>query len=142
MNGPVLGVPSLKSLPRLYFFLPIMPLFLTARDRHIVAWILFFVGALMTAGGLLGVWVQGLFYEGGFPTPATFGEIRLAFTLPAAVTTLGSLMVGGVLFASSITASWSPRRRLLVFVCFGGLVLLGCAVCGHLAAARVERILN
>ena len=119
-----------------------MPLSITARDRKILAWILLVIGALMTAGGLFGVWLQGLFYRGGFPTAATFGEVRSAFTWPTAVTTLGSLIVAGVLFSSSITATWTPRRRLVAFVCFGVFVLVACAVCGHLATARVAKILN
>lgn len=115
---------------------------ITARDRKMLSWILLLIGALTTAGGLFGVWLQGLFYRGGFPTAATFGEVRSAFTWPTALTTLGSLIVAGVLFASSITASWSPRRRLVVFISFGVFVLLACAVCGHFATARVANILN
>ncbi len=115
---------------------------ITARDRKAVPWIILVFGALLTAGGLFGVWLQGTVYQDGFPTPATFGEVRFAFTGPTAVTTLGTLVVSGVLFSSSITAGWSPRRRLAVFVCFGVVVLLACAACGHLATARVAKILN
>jgi hypothetical protein len=50
--------------------------------------------------------------------------------------------VAGVLFASPITDSWTPRRRLIVFVSFGVFVLLACGICGHLATARVAGILN
>ena len=114
----------------------------TPRDRKAIPWILLVIGALLTAGGLFGVWLQGMLYQNGFPTPATFGEVRFAFTGPTAVTTLGSLIVSGVLFSSSITAAWSPRKRLAVFVCFGVFVLLACALCGHFATARVARILN
>jgi len=115
---------------------------LTARDRKKFSWIALVGGVLLTAGGIFGIWVQGLFYQGGFPTPATFGEVRLAFTLPAAVTTLGSMVVSGVLFASSLTASWSQRKRLAVFIGFGVIVVLGCVICGHLATVRVAEILN
>lgn len=115
---------------------------ITPRDRKVVPWIILVLGSFLTAGGLFGVWLQGMLYQDGFPTPATFGEVRLAFTGPAAVTTLGSFVVSGVLFSSSITAGWSPRRRLAVFVCFGVFVLLACVVCGHLATARVAKILN
>jgi hypothetical protein len=117
------------------------PLIITERDRKILSWVALLAGVVLTTSGLFGVWIQGLFYQGGFPTPATFGEVRMAFTLPAAVTTLGSMIVAGVLFASSITAAWSPRK-LVVFVCFGIFVLLACAVAGHLATTRIANILN
>lgn len=115
---------------------------ITARDRRILLWIVLFSGVLLTAGGIFGVWVQGLVYQGGFPTPATCGEVRMAFTLPAAMTTLGSMIVSWVVFASSCTASWSPRKRVAVCICFGLIVMSGCVVCGHLATARVAKILN
>jgi hypothetical protein len=115
---------------------------MTARDRKILSWALLVMGALATLGGLSGVWLQGAFYRGGFPTPATFGEVRAAFTWPTAFTTFGCLTIAGVLFASPITASWSPHRRLVVFLAFGVFVLLACGVCGHLATARVAGILN
>ena len=121
---------------------PMTSISITARDRKMLSWILLLMGALATASGLFGVWLQGSFYRGGFPTAATFGEIRSAFTWPTALTTLGSLIVAGVLFASPITASWPPRRRLVVFICFGLFVLVTCAICGHLATARVAYILN
>jgi hypothetical protein len=120
-----------------------MPLVtLTPRERKIVPWIFLVAGTLLTGGGLFGVWLQGWVYERGFPTPATFGEVRFVFTGPTAVTVLGSFLVSGVLLASSITASWSARRRLVVFAAFGVLVLALCVVCGHLATARVAKILN
>ncbi len=115
---------------------------ITARDRKILSWIILVLGVVTTIGGLFGVWLQGAFYRGGFPTPATFGEVCSAFTLPTAFTSFGCLTVGGVLLASPVTVSWSPRRRLVIFVSFGILVLLACGVCGHLATARVADILN
>jgi hypothetical protein len=115
---------------------------ITPRDRKILAWIVLMLGALATIGGLFGVWLQGAFYRGGFPTAATFGEVRSAFTWPTAFTSFGCLTVAGVLFASPITAPWSLRRRLVVFLSFGVLVLLACGICGHLATARVADILN
>jgi hypothetical protein len=115
---------------------------MTPRDRKILAWIVLVVGAISTLGGLFGVWLQGLFYRGGFPTAATFGEVRCAFTWPTAFTIFGCLTVASVVFASPITVSWAPRRRLVAFVSFAVLVLFACAVCGHLAAARVAGILN
>jgi hypothetical protein len=115
---------------------------ITPRDRKILAWIALVVGALLTAGGLFGVWLQGWIFERGFPTPATVDEMRAAFTLPAAVTTAGSLIVAAVLLAGPLTAAWTPARRLGVFVCFVILVLVACTVCGHLAGSRVAKILN
>jgi hypothetical protein len=118
------------------------PFTISARERKVVPWLILVAGGLVTAGGLLGVWLQGPFYQAGFPTAATFGAVRLAFTGPAAATTLGTFLVSGVVFASPITASWSSRRRLFVFVCFGVFVLLTCVVCGQLATARVAKLLN
>jgi hypothetical protein len=115
---------------------------ITPRDRKILAWIALVVGALITASGLVGVWLQGMFYERGFPRAATFGEVRSAFTWPTMFTTLGALIVTGVLLASPITAGWSPRRRLVVFLCFGAFVLAASAICGHLATNRVAKLLN
>ena len=100
------------------------------------------IGALVTAKGLVGVWLQGMFYERGFPRAATFGEVRSAFTYPTMFVTLGALVVAGVLLSSSLTAGWSSRRRLVVFICFGAFVLVACATCGHLATSRVAKILN
>ncbi len=100
------------------------------------------IGVLLTTGGLFGVWLQGLFYRGGFPTPATFGEVRAAFTWPAMFTALGSLMVAGVLLASSLTTAWSARRKLVALFVFAVFVVLGCVLCGHLAAVRVAGLLN
>lgn len=91
---------------------------ITPRDWKILAWIALLFGALLTAGGLVGVWLQGLFYEGGFPAPATVDEMRMAFTLPTAVTTLGSLIVASVLLTSSLTAAWTPTRRLGALIGF------------------------
>ncbi len=118
-----------------------MPLSNTSRDRKIFAWLLLVVGLLITVGGLFGVWLQGSFYRRGFPTAATFGEVRMAFTWPTAVTTFGSLIVSGVLFSSPITAKWTPRRKLVTFIFFAVFVLLACAVCGHLATTRIADIL-
>ena len=118
------------------------PTQITEREGKILSWIALLVGVLLTITGLFGVWVQGLFYRGGFPTPATFGEVRMAFTLPAAVTTLGSLIVTCVVFASSIALTWSPRQKLTVVVCYGVIVLLGCGVAGHLATTRIASMLN
>ena len=111
-------------------------------DRKVLAWILLLLGAVTTLVGLCGVWLQGAFYRGGFPTAATFGEVRSAFTCPAAFTAFGCLTVAGALFGSPITASWSQRQKLVVFLCFGVFVLVACGVCGHLASARVARMLN
>lgn len=115
---------------------------ITLRDRKIFAWIVFVVGALLTVSGLAGVWLQGKFYQGGFPVAATFGEVRSAFTWPTAFTTLGSLIIAGLLFASPITATWSSRRKLVTLICFGAFVLATAALLGHLAATRVGKILN
>src|SRR5262245_3542783 len=115
---------------------------ITPRDRKVLAWLVLIIGALLTAGGLVGVWLQGMFYERGFPTAATFAEVRSAFTWPTAFTTLGGLVVAWALLSSSVTAAWPARRRLVVFVCFGVLVLVGSAVCGHLATSQVAKILN
>lgn len=110
---------------------------------HKVAWwVLAFVGVVLTVGGLFGVWLQGVVYERGFPTPATVDEIRAAFTLPTAVTTAGSLVVSGVILGSPLTASWSATRRLVLLLGFSALVLAACVVCGHLAGSRVAPILN
>jgi hypothetical protein len=115
---------------------------MTPRDRRILAWIALVVGVLLTAGGLAGVWLQGMFYEGGFPTAATFEEVRSAFTWPTMFTTLGTMVVTGILLASPLTAPWSSRRRLVVFICFCAFVLATSAICGHLATKRVANILN
>jgi len=115
---------------------------LTARDRVMLSWLALVIGLLLTLGGLVGVWLQGRFYRGGFPTAATLGEVRSAFTLPAMITALGSLTIAGVILASRITSSWSPGRRLAVFICFGVFVLAGCMFCGHLAALHVSEILR
>lgn len=105
-------------------------------------WAVAGAGVVLTAGGLFGVWLQGAVYEKGFPTPATIGEIWGAFTLPTAFTTAGSLIVAAVLLASPLTAAWTPTSRFGAFICFTILVLVACAVCGHLAGSRVAHILN
>jgi hypothetical protein len=112
-------------------------------NTHIAAWwFVSLVGAALTAGGLFGVWLQGRFYEGGFPTAATVGEVRDAFTWPTAFTTAGSLVVAAVILASPLTSSWPTSRRYVVFVTFALLVLVACTVCGHYAGSRVARILH
>jgi hypothetical protein len=100
-------------------------------------WFVALLGLLLTSGGLFGVWLQGLFYEDGFPTPATVGEVRAAFTLPTAFTTAGSLIVAAVILASPATATWPMSRRAVAIITFALLVLLACTVCGHLAGSRV-----
>ena len=100
------------------------------------------MGIILTAGGLFGVWLQGVVYENGFPTPATVGEVRAAFTLPSAVMTGGSLLVAAVILASSLTGAWTKTRRLAVLFYFAVFVLVTCAICGHLAGSRVAKILN
>jgi hypothetical protein len=115
---------------------------ITQRDRKILAWIVLVVGVLLTAGGVFGVWLQGRFYEGGFPTAATVGEVRDAFTWPTAFTTAGSLVVAAVILSSPLTSSWQTSRRLATFVAFALFVLVACTVCGHFAASRVAKILH
>jgi hypothetical protein len=115
---------------------------ITPRDRKILAWIALVVGAGLTAGGLFGVWLQGRFYEGGFPTAATVGEVREAFTWPTAFTTAGSLIVAAVILSSPLTGSWPTSRRFATFVIFAVLVLVACTVCGHFAGSRVAKILH
>jgi hypothetical protein len=112
-------------------------------NTHVAAWwFVSLVGVLLTAGGLFGVWLQGRFYEGGFPTAATVGEVRAAFTSPTAFTTAGSLVVGAVILASPLTSSWPTSRRYIAFVAFALLVLVACTVCGHVAGSRVAPILR
>jgi len=112
-------------------------------NTHIAAWwFVSLVGIVLTAGGLFGVWLQGRFYEGGFPTAATVGEVRDAFTWPTAFTTAGSLVVAAVILASPLTSSWPMSRRYVAFVTFALLVLVACAICGHFAGSRVARILH
>jgi hypothetical protein len=117
-------------------------LLITARDRRAVPWIVLSIGLLVTAGGMCGVWVQGLFYQGGFPTAATPGVVRDAFTWPTLFTTLGTMIVSGILLAGPLGPHWSHRRRVGAFLCFSALVLITVSVCGHLAMRRVAAILN
>ena len=105
-------------------------------------WFVSLVGVVLTAGGLFGVWLQGRFYDGGFPTAATVDEVRQAFTWPTAFTTSGSLIVAAAILASPLTATWPSSRRVVAFVVFALLVLVACTVCGHLAGSRVSRILH
>ena len=100
------------------------------------------IGLLLTAGGVFGVWLQGSFYHGGFPTAATVAEVRDAFTWPTAFTTAGSLVLSAVILVSPLTASWTRTRRLIGLVLFAVFVLAACFVCGYFAASRVANILN
>lgn len=112
-------------------------------DTHIAAWwFVSVVGAVLTASGLFGVWLQGPFFEHGVPTAATVGEVRAAFTWPTAVTTAGSLVIAAVILASPLTSSWTMSRRYVAFFIFALLVLVACGVCGHLAGSRVAGILR
>jgi hypothetical protein len=119
-----------------------MSLTISSRDRRILEWIALWVGALLTAAGLCGVWLQGRFYHGGFPTAATIGEVREAFTWPTAFTTAGSLVVAAVILSGTLTSSWPPRLRLVAFILFGLFVLLACTVCGYFAVSQISTILN
>jgi hypothetical protein len=105
-------------------------------------WSVLLIGLVLTGGGLFGVWIQGAFYHGGFPTAATLDEVRNAFTLPTALTTGGALIVSSIILASPLTASWHVHRRLTILVCFGVLLLVACGVCGCLASNRVAPILK
>jgi hypothetical protein len=100
------------------------------------------VGLLLTAGGLFGVWLQGSFYESGFPTSATVDEVRAAFTWPTAFTTAGSLVLAVIILASPLTAPWTAKRRFVWFGVLAFLVLAACFVCGYLASHRVAKILH
>jgi hypothetical protein len=112
-------------------------------NTHIAAWwFVSLIGAVLTASGLFGIWLQGPFYEGGFRTAATVSEVRAAFTWPTAVTTAGSLVLAAIILASPLTSSWPTRRRYLAFISFGLFVLLACILCGHLAASRVAKLLH
>ena len=114
----------------------------TGRDRKVLAHLVLIFGLFLTLAGLFGVWLQGRFYERGFPTAATFGEVRLAFTGPTTFAMLGSLLVSWALLSSPVTAAWSARRRFMAFCCFGVFVLLVAAICGHMATSKVAGILN
>lgn len=118
------------------------PIVITPRDRKLLAWIVLTMGVILTAGGLFGVWFQGVVYEKGFPTPATVGEVRAAFTLPAAVMTAGSLLVATIILASPLTDLWTRTRRIAALVSFAVFVLVACTICGHLAGSRIAKILN
>jgi len=112
-------------------------------DLHkAVWWFVLSIGVVLTVGGLFGVWLQGAFYHGGFPTAATVDEVRNAFTFPTAVTSSGSLIISSVILASPFTASWHVHRRLTILVCFGVLLLVACGVCGYVASGRVAPILK
>lgn len=115
---------------------------ITPRDTKFIAWISLVLGAFATVAGIAGIWLQGSFYRGGFPTAATFSEVSSAFTWPAGFTAFGCMTVAAVLLSSSATSSWSSRRRMSVFLVFGVTVLIACAVSGHLAAMRVATILR
>jgi hypothetical protein len=105
-------------------------------------WFVCLVGSLLTAGGLFGVWLQGRFYDGGFPTAATVGEVRDAFTCPTAFTTAGSLVLAAVILISPLTVSWTTTRRLVGFISFALFVIAACVACGYFAGSRVAKILN
>ncbi|HVY71432.1 MAG TPA: hypothetical protein VHH73_15975 [Verrucomicrobiae bacterium] len=115
---------------------------ITPRDQKVLAWFFFVVGLLFTAGGLAGVWLQGMFYKGGFPTAATFGEVHSAFTWPAAFTSLGTLIITGDLLASPLTLNWTLRKKFAALAAFEALVLMAIGVCGYLATWRVAGILH
>ena len=116
---------------------------LVENKKHILVWcFIAVVGIALTAGGLFGVWLQGLFYEGGFSVAATIGEVRAAFTWPTAFTTAGSLVVAAVILASPLTSLWPASRRYIAFLTFALLVLATCTVCGHYAGSRVASILH
>jgi hypothetical protein len=115
---------------------------ITPKDKKLLAWILLLLGILLTFGGLFGVWLQGLVYEEGFPTPATLGEVRAAFTLPTAATTAGSFLVAIAVLASPLTESWTTKRRVALIASFAICVLVVCGICGHLAGSHVAKILN
>ena len=115
---------------------------LSARDRSIISWLIFAIGILVTLGGMLGVWIQGPFYERGFPTAATPEEVRQAFTWPTLFTTTGSMIASAILLAAPLGPSWSPRRRTVLFLSLATFVVLATLVCGHLAMRRVAGILN
>ena len=99
-------------------------------------------GFLLTAGGLLGVWLQGCFYEGGFPTAATLGEVRTAFMGPTIFTTSGALVSSAVILTGPFSASWTLKRQLFGLALFAAVVLAAAMVCGHLAGSRVVHNLN
>ena len=120
--------------------MPALPL--RPRDRLVIAWVAVAVGVLITLAGVLGVWTQGLFYQHGFPTAATPGEVRQAFAWPALFTSLGSMIVSGALLAAPLGQSWSPRRRLTAWSTFGTVVVLATFLAGHLAMLRVAEILH
>ncbi|MCB1128594.1 MAG: hypothetical protein KDM81_19010 [Verrucomicrobiae bacterium] len=109
-------------------------LIITERDRVVVAWLVLLFGALLTAGGLLGVWIQEPLQ---LPTPLTFGEVWFFFSAPAALVSSGTVVVSALIFCSPITAAWPIWRRLVVIVCFGLLVVAGCCLCGYLATERI-----
>lgn len=115
---------------------------ISSRDRKILEWIALVVGVLLTVAGLFGVWLQGSFYRGGFPTAATIGEVRQAFTWPTAFTTAGSLVVVAVILCGTLAASWPTSQRFVAFINFALFVLLACAACGHFAGSQVSNILN
>lgn len=115
---------------------------LSARDRRVIPWLVFAIGLLVTSGGMLGVWVQGPFYERGFPTAATPEEVRQAFTWPTLFTTTGSMIASAILLAAPLGPSWSPRRRTASFICFAVFVVVTTLVCGHLAMRRVAGIVH
>ena len=94
-------------------------------------WLAAAFGVVLTAGGLFGVSLQGALEPDG-----PLNELRLAFILPTAVTTSGSLMIAAVLLASPLTSAWTLARRLLALFCFAVLVLITCTVCGYLAVSR------
>jgi len=105
-------------------------------------WLILLTGVGMTLAGLFGVWLQGPFYNGGFPTAATFDEIHVAFTWPTAFTACGGMLLTTVILVSPFTRAWNQRGRFVVLAVFVFLLLLACHIAGLLATRWVEDMLT
>ena len=108
------------------------------QDQKPLAYIALITGLILTAGGLFGVWLQGIFYEGTLE-PYTVDEVRLAFIMPTIVTTIGCMFVATVTLVSPLTEPWTKKRRVALVALFASLVLGICIMCGHLAGSRVSK---
>ena len=114
----------------------------TEKGQRQIAWLVLFYGLLLMAGGLFGVWVQGLFWDVAtnylvMADQLLHSEVVESFCLPTIVTSVGGFAIAWVILASRLTEKFSSKRRNFIFVVFAAVYVLAVFVPAKIAGDKM-----
>jgi hypothetical protein len=114
---------------------------ISEKDQRVVAWIALILGALASAAGVFGIWMQGIGMYAGIPLHLVydnlcFSEVYLSMFLAPLVTCTGAMLISWVILASKLTANLSAAKRNMWFALFAVMLLAGILWSSRIAAVQ------